>query len=190
MRRRPAAAQRSGRDQSPLRRGSGAFAALPPRHDKPFEHRRRLPFRRRDAAYRRRAGGQNPRARRYDPHRMPGKRAPYRRQAHHGRGTRRRQDTAGEVRHFGHPSRGDVRPDRADAGSAPGIPRPDGRHAGHVRPFLGVSAAPAAKFSLYQPQPLLLRRGRRRSSTRRPCVRKWYCSARSRRAPIRHGAKW
>lgn len=130
MRRRPAAAQRSGRDQPPLRRGSGAFAALPPRHDKPFEHRRRLPFRRRDAAYRRRAGGQNPRARRYDPHRMPGKRAPYRRQAHHGRGTRRRQDTAGEERHFGHPSRGDVRPDRADAGSAPGIPRPDGRHAG------------------------------------------------------------
>lgn len=93
--------------------------ALPPRHDKPFEHRRRLPFRRRDAAYRRRAGGQNPRARRHDPHRMPGKRAPHRRQAHHGRGTRRRQDTAGEERHFGHPSRGDVRPDRADAGSAP-----------------------------------------------------------------------
>lgn len=46
------------------------------------------------------------------------------------RGTRRRQDTAGEERHFGHPSRGDVRPDRADAGSAPRVPRPDGRHAG------------------------------------------------------------
>lgn len=28
------------------------------------------------------------------------------------------------------------------------------------------------------------------SSTRRPCVRKWYCSARSRRAPIRRGARW
>lgn len=66
MSRRPAAAQCPRGDEPPLRRRARKFDALPPRDGKPLEHRGRLPLYGRDAADRRRTGGEDPRARRDD----------------------------------------------------------------------------------------------------------------------------
>ena len=160
MRRRPAAAQCPRGDEPPLRRRARKFDALPPRDGKPLEHRGRLPLYGRDAADRRRTGGEDPRARRDDAGAEPRRSPAHRRAAHHGRGAGRRADAAGKNRHLGHPSRGDIPPDRPDARRPQGIPGTDRQPARLIRALLGIPAAEAGAVPLHQPEPLLLRRER------------------------------